>query len=90
MKALEIRPAPDGVTKDNMWAVSEYKGPGLYEVEGQLLSFNGVCVTTLGIIGLFPTAVAPVLNQSVAPAPSAQRRHRRQRPPQAGRHNRKT
>lgn len=71
MKALEIRPAPEGVTKDNMWAVSEYKVPGLYEVEGQLLSFNGVCVTTLGMIGLFPTTGVPELAQIEAPAPSA-------------------
>lgn len=71
MKALEIRPAPEGVTKDNMWSAIEYKVPGLYEVEGQLLSFNGVCVTTLGMIGLFPTAVAPVSTQIEAPAPSA-------------------
>src|SRR5574340_907341 len=77
MKALEIRPAPDGVTKDNMWAVSEYKVPGLYEVEGQLLSFNGVCVTTLGMIGLFPTTGVPELAQielSVTPPVSALRR----------------
>lgn len=71
MRTIEIHQQPSGVTLEHMWDYSKYPGPGLYEVDGQLVAVNG-CVWGIGHINAYRVDnVAEPMSAELIASPNA-------------------
>lgn len=60
MKAIEIQPCPSGINVSNMYNIGAFTHarPGLYNVEGTLICYNGSCAVMCGSVSIFNTVDA--------------------------------